>query len=108
MSATNLAPISDTDGNESVPVTLAFFYSPRSGRSRQAEGFLAQVLQHRRNHETFKLLRVDVDERADLATRFRITTIPTLVVISDKRTRARLSQPKGCREITELLAPWLR
>ena len=32
---------------------LVFFYSRQSGRSRRAEGFLAQVLQRRRNFETF-------------------------------------------------------
>ena len=39
-------------------VTLAFFFSPRSGRSRRAEGYLAEVLQRRRNHDTFKVVRV--------------------------------------------------
>jgi hypothetical protein len=32
-------------------------------------GFLAQVLQRRRNHESFDLVRVSVDERPDLAER---------------------------------------
>jgi hypothetical protein len=40
---------------------LVFFYSPRSGQSRRADGFLAQVLQRRHNHETFTLVRVDVE-----------------------------------------------
>src|SRR5581483_9471067 len=87
-------------------VTLAFFYSPRSGRSRRAEAYLAQVLQHRRNHETFKLLRVDVDQRPDLAARFRVTVLPTLAVIKDKRLEASLSDPSGCRAISRFLAPW--
>ena len=37
---------------------LVFFYSPRSGRCRRVEAFVAQVLQRRRNHETFELVRV--------------------------------------------------
>jgi len=89
-------------------VTLAFFFSPRSGRSRRVEGYLAQVLQGRLNHHTFKLVRVDVDKRPDLATRFRVTDVPTLAVISDKRLKASLSQPSGCRAIRVFLAPWLR
>ena len=44
---------------------LVFFYSPVSGRCRRAEGFLAQVLQRRHNHETFDLHRVSVDTRPD-------------------------------------------
>jgi len=68
-------------------VTLAFFFSPRSGRSRRAEGYLAEVLQRRRNHDTFKVVRVDVDKRPDLAARFGVTALPTLAVIRDKRLR---------------------
>ncbi len=63
---------------------LVFFYSPRSGQSRRADGFLAQVLQRRHNHETFTLVRVDVDQRPDLVERFGITTTPTLLVIADE------------------------
>ena len=102
------APISEQDSTSSPSVKLAFFYSPRSGRSRRAEGFLAQVLQRRGNHHTFKLLRVDVDERPDLAKRFRVATVPTLLVITDNRVQARLTQPRGCREIAKLLSPWLK
>jgi thioredoxin-like negative regulator of GroEL len=86
---------------------LVLFYSPRSGKSRRVDGFLAQVLQRRRNHATFSILRVDADERPDLATRFNITTLPTLLVIDGNRIRARLTQPRGCKEITDLLHPWL-
>jgi len=45
---------------------LVFFYSPLSGRCRRVEGFIAQVLQRRRNHDTFELVRVSVDLRPDL------------------------------------------
>ena len=68
-------------------VTLAFFFSPRSGRSRRAEGYLAEVLQRRRNHDTFKVVRVDVDKRPDLAARFGVTALPTLAVLRDERLR---------------------
>ena len=86
---------------------LVLFYSPTSGRSRRAEGFLAQVLQRRRNHETFQIVRVNVDTRPDLVERFRIAQTPTFLVIDGNRVRARLSEPKGCRDITLLLSPWL-
>jgi thioredoxin-like negative regulator of GroEL len=108
MSVAEHARIPEQDDDSSGQVKLAFFYSPRSGRSRRAEGFLAQVLQGRGNHHTFKLVRVDIDKRPDLASRFRITTLPTLLVIADNRIQGRLTQPTGCRPIAELLAPWLR
>jgi thioredoxin-like negative regulator of GroEL len=86
---------------------LVFFYSSRSGACRRVEAFLAQVLQRRRNHGTFKLYRVDQEERPDLLERFRIERMPTLVVVEDKAVRARLELPRGCREIERFLAPWL-
>jgi thioredoxin-like negative regulator of GroEL len=86
---------------------LVFCYSDLSGRCRRAEGFLAQVLQRRRNHETFKLHRLDAEARPDLAERFRITTLPTLLVVEDKVVRGRLEDPRGCRDIAAFLEPWL-
>jgi thiol-disulfide isomerase/thioredoxin len=88
--------------------SLVFFYSPVSGSCRRVEGFLAQVLQRRRNHGTFKLYRVDEQERPDLVERFGVATMPTLVVVEDKVVRARLERPRGCREIESFLAPWLK
>lgn len=86
---------------------LVFFYSSISGHCRRVEGFLAQVLQRRRNHATFKLYRVDETERPDLLERFAVATLPTLVVVEGKRVRARLERPRGCRDIERFLAPWL-
>src|SRR5262249_38122005 len=86
---------------------LVFFHSTLSGACRRAEGFLAQVLQRRRNHETFRLYRVAQEERPDLLDRFEITTLPTLVVVEGKLVRAKLDRPRGCREIETFLAPWL-
>ncbi len=86
---------------------LLFFYSPTSGSSRRTEGFLAQVLQRRRNHQAFQLFRIDADREPQLIERFEIDAIPTLVVVENKRVRARLATPRGCAQISETLAPWL-
>jgi hypothetical protein len=87
---------------------LLFFYSSTSGRSRRAEGFLAQVLQRRSNHDTFSLIRVDHEEHADLAERCKVDEPPALVVVEGKRVRARLEDPRGCADIQSALAPWLK
>jgi thioredoxin-like negative regulator of GroEL len=87
---------------------LVFFYSSRSGRCRRVEGFIAQVLQRRRNHETFVLHRIDADARHELAERLHIRRLPTLLVITGKQVQARLEAPRGCRDIESFLAPWLR
>ena len=87
---------------------LLFFTSSLSGECRRVEGFLAQVLQRRQNHGTFRLLVVDESDRPDLVSRFGVSHVPTLVVVEGKREHARLERPRGCQAIEELLSPWLR
>jgi thioredoxin-like negative regulator of GroEL len=94
----------------SVPVEkprLVFFHSEVSGYCRRVEGFLAQVLQRRRNHDTFKVVHVAEEEHPDLLARFNVDEVPTLVVVEGRTVRARLKRPRGCREIEGFLAPWL-
>jgi thioredoxin-like negative regulator of GroEL len=86
---------------------LVFFHSTLSGHCRRVEGFLAQVLQRRSNHGTFTVVRVAEEERPDLLDRFKIDTLPTLVVVQGKSVAGRLERPRGCREIEGFLAPWL-
>ena len=87
---------------------LVFFHARNSGRSRRVEGYLSQVLQRRGNHHSFQLMRVDVDEYAEIAERFHVDDVPTIVVVENRRVRGRLASPRGCRDIEQLLAPWLR
>ena len=87
---------------------LIFFTSAVSGQCRRVEGFLAQVLQRRRNHGTFRVVRVAAEERPDLVARFGISELPTLVVVADREVRGRLERPRGCKDIEQLLGPWLQ
>jgi thioredoxin-like negative regulator of GroEL len=86
---------------------LVFFHSNTSGRCRRVEAYIAQVLQRRRNHETFSYYSVAREERPDIVERFRVDEVPTLVVVEDKLVSARLVLPNGCKEIERFLAPWL-
>jgi thioredoxin-like negative regulator of GroEL len=92
---------------ERQQLRLVFFHSASSGHCRRVEGFLAQVLQRRRNHGTFNVVHVAQEERPDLLQRFRIQTLPTLVVVEGKSVAGRLERPRGCREIEGFLSPWL-
>jgi thioredoxin-like negative regulator of GroEL len=71
------------------------------------EGFIAQVLQRRSNHDTFRVYRVDVEKQPELARRFGIDDVPTLLVVEENKVRGRLEQPRGCQGIERFLAPWL-
>ena len=87
---------------------LLFFTSKTNGRSRRAEGFLAQVLQRRHNHETFSIKFIPQEEHPEVVQRFRITATPTIVVVDGARVQGRLVEPRGCEEIQTFLAPWLK
>jgi thioredoxin-like negative regulator of GroEL len=94
-------------GPEDKP-RLVFFYSPLSGRCRRVEGFIAQVLQRRRNHETFDLVRVSVERHPDLAEKFHVEQVPTICVVQGRKVLRRISAPRGCRDLERELEPWLR
>lgn len=87
---------------------LVYFHSRVSGKCRRVEGYLAQVLQRRQNHDTFRYYAVAREERPDLLERFRIELTPTLVVVEGKAVRARLELPRSSRQIEQFLSPWLR
>ena len=87
---------------------LVYFHSSRSGKCRRIEGYIAQVLQHRRNHDTFRYYSVAQEERPDLLEKFGIALTPTLLVFERRLIAARLESPRGSREIQRFLSPWLR
>jgi thioredoxin-like negative regulator of GroEL len=104
-STADTAPAKVADAEKPL---LLFFYSPTEGYSRRVEAFLAQVLQRRQNHKSFRMSRIDVAERPDLAERFGVSALPSLLVVSDRQVRARIDRPRGCADIKQTLQPWLR
>lgn len=86
---------------------LVYFFSPTDGLSRRVDGYLDAVLQRRGNHDTFDVIRVDAVRRADLAQRFRVAVVPTIVVIETNRVRGRLERPRGNSDIADFLSQWL-
>jgi thioredoxin-like negative regulator of GroEL len=87
---------------------LIYFHSSRSGKCRRIEGYIAQVLQHRRNHDTFKYYAVAQEERPDLLEKFGIELTPTIVVLERQAIAARLESPRGSKDIERFLQPWLK
>jgi thioredoxin 1 len=87
---------------------LIFFGSPTSGPSRRMEAFVDQVLQARRNHETFRRRKVDIEQQPDLAERFGVHRAPTIVVVDGARVARRIEGRIGVQELRDELADWLR
>jgi thioredoxin-like negative regulator of GroEL len=65
------------------------------------ESLLAHVA--RRERETLAVRRVDVDERPDLAERFRISEVPALAIVKGKRVVATLEGRATAPKIESLL-----
>ena len=84
---------------------LVFFCSERSGPARRMESLLAHLA--RKERARLRILRVDVDRQPDLAEKFLVSTVPTLVLVKGKRAvdrlEGRVSQPR----IESMLAPHL-
>jgi hypothetical protein len=85
---------------------LVFFTSSTSGACRRADALVAQVLQHRRNYQRVRVVKVEAEKRPELE-RFQVERLPTLVVVDEKVAKARLECPRETREIRALLGPWL-
>jgi thioredoxin-like negative regulator of GroEL len=80
---------------------LVFFYSERSGPARRMESLLAHLT--RKERERMRFRRVDVDLRPDLAERFRVTQVPTLVLVHGKRVVERLDGRVSSPRIERML-----
>ena len=105
-----MTQVTPAPATASVPAKprLLFFYGEHDGYSRRVEGFLAQVMQRRRNHDTFVIHRIETSRSAELAERFNVDDVPTILVVDDRKVRARLVRPAGCADLKQVLAPWLR
>jgi thioredoxin-like negative regulator of GroEL len=84
---------------------LVFFINERSGPARRMESLIAHVA--RKERERLRVTRVDVDRRPDLAKRFGVTQIPTLILVKDKRAVARLDGRSSAPRIERMLEPYL-
>jgi len=67
---------------------LVFFGAAHSGPARRMESLVAHVA--RKERTRLRVTEIDVDEQPELAERFRVTTVPTLALVKDKRVVGRL------------------
>jgi thioredoxin-like negative regulator of GroEL len=94
------------NGRSGVPVRsrrglLVFFSALRSGPARRMESLLAQLA--RKERHRLNVQSVDVEEQPELARRFRIRKVPTLVLVKGRHTVARLEGRANAAEIEELV-----
>lgn len=84
---------------------LVFFRSEKSGPARRMESLLAHLA--RKERERLVVKQVDVDARPELAERFSVAHVPTLVLVKDRRIVARLEGRASQPKIERMLEPYL-
>jgi thioredoxin-like negative regulator of GroEL len=84
---------------------LVFFSSNRSGPARRMESQLAHLA--RKERSRLRTTHVDVDERPEIAERFSVTDVPTLVLVKDRRVVARIDGRASAPSIERMLEPHL-
>ena len=84
---------------------LVFFTSRRSGPARRMESLLAHIARKERGR--LRLRKVDIDDHPEIAARFRVEQVPTLVLVVGKRAVSRLPGRATAPRIASMLEPYL-
>ena len=84
---------------------LVFFSSRRSGPARRMESLLAHIARKERGR--LRVSKVDVDDRPDLAERFRVRQVPSLALVVERRVVSRLEGRATAPRIESMLEPHL-
>ena len=90
--------------NDAKPL-LVFFWSERSGPARRMESLLAHLA--RKERARLRVMRVDVEQQPELAERFRVDDVPTLVLVKGKRVVDRIEGRASAPTIETMLEPHL-
>jgi thioredoxin 1 len=85
---------------------LLFFYSPTSGPSRRMDGLVSWL--YVRERKRLRLRLVNVDVHPEIAERYGVDEVPTLVLLKDRDVVARLEGRVTGQQIDDAMLPHLR
>ena len=100
-----LDPGGQTEVRDDAKPLLVFFSSERSGPARRMESLLAHLA--RKERTRLSVIRVDVQEQPELAVRFMVADVPTLVLVKGKRVVDRIDGRASAPRIEGMLAAHL-
>ena len=81
--------------------TLLFFTNPTSGPARRMESLLAHLA--RKERQRLRVARIDVGDAPEWADRLKVTEVPTLVLVKDRRPVDRLEGRVSAPQIERML-----
>ena len=81
---------------------LVFFTSERSGPARRMESLLAHLA--RKERTRVRIMRVEVEAQPELAEKFRVADVPTLVLVKRKRVVDRIDGRASAPVIETMLS----
>jgi thioredoxin len=81
---------------------LLFFTAEHSGPARRMESLLAHLA--RKERTRVRIMRVDVEQQPELAEKFRVAAVPTLVLVKRKQVVDRLAGRASAPKIEAMLA----
>ena len=84
---------------------LVFFGATHSGPARRMESLMAHLA--RKERDRLRVTSIDVDERPELAQRFRVETVPTLALVKENRVVERIEGRASAPKIERMLEPHL-
>ncbi len=88
----------------SLPLLL-FFTTQTSGPARRMESLLAHLA--RKERARLRVSRIDVDGSPELAERLKVSDVPTLVLVKERRPVARLDGRVSAPQTERMLEPHL-
>lgn len=88
---------------ENDAALLIFFSSVSSGPARRMDSLVANIARKERRY--LRVLYVDIDERPDLARRFRVQAVPTLVLVKQGRVVERIEGRVSAARLVHAIEP---
>jgi thioredoxin-like negative regulator of GroEL len=90
---------------EQSPPLLLFFTTSRSGPARRMESLLAHLA--RKERTRLRISKIDVDDHPEWVERLKVSEIPTLVLVKDRKPVERLEGRVSAPQIERMIAPYL-
>jgi thioredoxin-like negative regulator of GroEL len=90
--------------NNGIPILL-FFTASTSGPARRMESLLAHLA--RKERDRLRIARIEIDRSPEWVEQLKITDIPTLVLLKDRRPVGRLEGRASAPQIERMIAPHL-